>query len=330
MRLNLLGPMQLVNDSGSVIEVGPVKRRVVLAALGLEAGRVVPVGRLAELLWDGDPPASARTVMQGHVSALRRLLGSGLRLVTTEPGYLLAADSGTIDIQHFRELVEAATASDDDQAIRLLSTALALWRGPALADLAGHGLAPSLTASLEESRLDALAALADRLLRTGSGSYGVPALRAAVEAAPLHEPLVTALVLCLYQAGRQADALTTYHSARERLAEQLGVDPNPRLQAAYQTVLHNAPASPARLRRPTGPPAGPSSPAPYPAPLDRGDNLDSELASIPLNEHERSAFDHGQAALGHLLDRLSQDPPMVSRAESRRAGLLPAAPTDPP
>ena len=330
MRLNLLGPMQLVDDSGSVIEVGPVKRRVVLAALGLEAGRVVPVSRLADLLWDGCPPASARTVMQGHVSALRRLLGPGLQLVTREPGYLLAADSGTIDVHHFRELTEAAKASEDEEAIRLLSTALALWRGPALADLAGYGLAPSLIASLEESRLDALAALAERLLRTGSGSYGVPALRAAVEAAPLHEPLVTALVLCLYQAGRQADALAAYHAARERLAEQLGVDPSPQLQAAYQAVLHNTPASPASPRHPAAPAASTSGPAPYPAPLDRGGNLYSELASIPLNEHERSAFDHGQAALGHLLDRLSRDSPAVSRAESRPAGLLPAAQTDPP
>jgi len=301
MRLNLLGPTQLVDDSGSAVEVGPVKRRVVLAVLGLEAGRVVPVGRLAELLWAGDPPASARTVMQGHVSALRRLLGPGLRLVTREPGYLLAADRGAVDVQRFRDLIETAAVSEDDQAIRLLSTALALWRGPALADLTGHGLVTSLTASLEESRLDALAALAGRLLRTGSGSHGVPALRAAVEAAPLHEPLVAALVLCLYQAGRQADALAAYQSARERLAEQLGVDPSQELRAAYLTVLHNSPVSAPNARRAA--PARP--PASRPPPPESGGSLQRELASIPLNEHERSAFDHGQAALSHLLSRLS-------------------------
>jgi DNA-binding SARP family transcriptional activator len=181
MRLSLLGPVELVDDDGVVADIGSAKRRALLAVLGLELGQVVPSERLLEVLWDGEPPPQARTALHGHVSALRKLLGPGMRLVTRDPGYVLVAEP------------------------------------------AGRSLPEGLAADLEEMRREALAEFASRLL--GRGGEAVARLRAVVAADPLHEPLITAQVLCLNQSGRQADALGVYHAARRRLADELGIDP---------------------------------------------------------------------------------------------------------
>jgi DNA-binding SARP family transcriptional activator len=240
MRLSLLGPVELADDVGAPVGIGPAKRRILLAVLGLELNQVVPVERLLDLLWNGDPPPAARTALQGHVSALRKLLGPGMRLETREPGYLLAADPASVDVFRFRDLVAAAAAdgdADDSAAERKLVEALGLWRGAALADVLQHGMPEALTAGLTEMRLDALVALAERLLRAGRGAQAVARLRAALETAPLFEPLISSLVLCLHQADRQADALGVYHDARQRLAAELGVDPGAALREAYHSVL---------------------------------------------------------------------------------------------
>jgi len=238
MWLSLLGPVELIDDAGMPVAIGSAKQRMLLAVLGLELNQVVPVERLLDLLWDGDPPPTARAALQNHVSALRKLLGADLRLETREPGYVLAAPPASVDVFRFRDLVAAAAAEADHSAAEgLLVEALDLWRGAALADVALHGVPGGLTAGLEEMRLDAMAALARRLLLAGRGGEAVGRLRAALEGAPLFEPLISALVLCLHQAGRQADALGVYHAARQRLADELGVDPGTALREAYHSVL---------------------------------------------------------------------------------------------
>ncbi len=296
MRLSLLGPVELTDDAGASVDVGPGKRRAALAALGLELNQVVAVERLLDILWDGNPPPRARTALQGHVSALRKLLGPGLRLVTRDPGYALVADPAAVDVHRFRALVEEAAAADDRAAAQLLRAALRLWRGPALADLAGRGLRDAVVAPLEEMRRDALAAFAQRLLILGSGADAVAELRAAVEADPLHEPLIAALVLCLHQAGRQADALGAYHAARRRLADELGVDPGTALMGAYHTVLRGA--------RPPGddePPGEPTGPRPGPP----AELVPAQLPRVP------AGFVGRQAELAWLSGQLDGDRPVL-------------------
>src|SRR6266700_3898290 len=172
MRLNLLGPVELIDDAGTPVAIGSAKQRMLLAVLGLELNQVVPVERLLDLLWDNDPPPTARPALQGHVSALRKLHGSEIRLPTREPGYVLTASPTSVDLFRFRDLVAAAAAvgeADNPAAEDMLTEALDLWRGTALADVAHHGVPEGITAGLEEMRLDALAALAARLLLARRG-----------------------------------------------------------------------------------------------------------------------------------------------------------------
>src|SRR5712691_5807795 len=267
MRLNLLGPVELIDDAGTPVAIGSAKQRTLLAVLGLELNQVVPVERLLDLLWDSDPPPTARVALQGHVSALRKLLGPGMRLETREPGYVLSAPPASVDVFRFRDLVAAAAAAGGDGGVAaegMLAEALGLWRGAALADVAHHGVPEGLTADLEEMRLDAVAALAQRLLAAGRGGEAVGRLRAALEAAPLFEPLIAGLVLCLHQAGRQADALGVYHAARQQLAAELGVDPGVALREAYHSVLGGGgPQDPKRARvRAASARTGPQVPVP--------------------------------------------------------------------
>ena len=100
MRLSLLGPVELIDDAEAPVAIGSAKQRLLLAVLGLELNQVVPVERLLDLLWDRDPPPAARPALQGHVAALRKLLGPGMRLETREPGYVLAAEPASVDVFH--------------------------------------------------------------------------------------------------------------------------------------------------------------------------------------------------------------------------------------
>src|SRR5450756_632498 len=298
MRLSLLGPVQLTGCDGEVIEVGSVKRRIVLAALGLEAGRVVPVDRLLELAWDGTPPARARNALQGHISALRKLLAPDMRLITQAPGYLLAVQPGAVDVEVFRDhVIAAASDPQDATAADALQDALRLWCGPALCGPAQHTMVEPLAAALDEERRGALTALADRLLRCGRGHEAVPALRAAIAEAPLREPLIAALVRCLHQAGRQADALGDYHAARHRLADDLGIGPGAALQGAYQFVLHSDQMSsaPHSAVAPDSTAGAPRRRGPVPAQLPRA----------------RSGFAGRRAELAWLRKRLADDRPVI-------------------
>ncbi|GAA2785718.1 AfsR/SARP family transcriptional regulator [Saccharopolyspora taberi] len=248
-RIRLLGPVELLRADGTVAGLGAAKRRSVLAALALELNQVVSGDRLMDIVWDGNPPRSAKAALQGHIAQLRKDLGDGVELVTRSPGYQLVADRSLLDVTRFEDLLAEAANTSDAEAVELLNSALALRRGPAMSDVPAERLHREVSARLEESAVNAVQELGRRLLRLGRAAEAVDRLREAVALRPLREPLVEKLVLSLHQAGRQAEALDVYHETRARLADELGVDPGPGLLAALNTVLETEepPATPAAV-----------------------------------------------------------------------------------
>ena len=217
MRLRLLGPLELLDDAGIVVPIATPKRRGVLIALALELNRAVSVDRLLTSVWGSEPPRQARSALHGHIAQLRKALDGNLRLVTQAPGYMLAGAEELVDVAHFQKLLDRAAKVGAEEAVPLLSAALALWRGPTLAGLAGDEFLQH-AAALQEARLGALERLASALTEFGRAQSTIPALAQAVARHPLRESLVRVLMLALYQEGRQAEALAAYQRARERLA----------------------------------------------------------------------------------------------------------------
>ncbi|MFE2408550.1 BTAD domain-containing putative transcriptional regulator [Kitasatospora sp. NPDC059408] len=260
MRIRLLGPTELRAADGRTVPVAGAKRRAVLALLALELGRCVRIERFYGLLWDDEPPIQAKAALQGHIAALRKHLhGTPLTLHTQAPGYLLDGDRECVDIHRFTTLTtRAADEPDDEAAAALLGQALALWDGPALADLPATEQRHGLANQLDRAREQALHDWTERLLRTGRGAAALPSLERHLHTDWLQEPTVALLVRCLHQAGRPAEALRLYHRARAGLAAELGMWPGTALQAALAVVLaderatadtgtsENPPAAPAR------------------------------------------------------------------------------------
>ena len=239
MEYGVLGPLE-VRDGERLIALGSSQQRAVLAALLLEANRPVSLDRLVEALWGEQPPRSATAVVKNRVSQLRKLLAPA-ELRTEPSGYLLRVEPDQLDLHRFEQLAregrEALTIGRSAWAATLLTQALSLWRGPALADFAYEAFAQGEIARLEELRLGALENRLDADLACGRAAELVPELEALVEQHPLRERVRGQLVLALYRSGRQADALETYQAARQTLVEELGVDPSPELQALYKGVL---------------------------------------------------------------------------------------------
>ncbi|MFE1353676.1 BTAD domain-containing putative transcriptional regulator, partial [Kitasatospora phosalacinea] len=243
MKFRLLGAVAADGADGA-LHLGPEKRRSLLALLLLRRNRAVSVAQLTEALWADEPPANARTVVQSHVSRLRALLAAahadrhGVRLTTAGDAYALHLPEGLLDVEQFDALVAAARGERrSTEAVGTLERALGLWRGPALT---GTVTSPPLEAwrqTLEENRLAAVEALADHLQRLGEPARAAELLRAETVAHPLRESLVSALMLALFRAGRQSDAIDWYHRTRDALADRLGVDPGRALSAAYERIL---------------------------------------------------------------------------------------------
>ncbi|MET8864976.1 AfsR/SARP family transcriptional regulator [Nonomuraea sp. NPDC004580] len=239
MEFRLLGSID-AGVGGRRLELGPRKRRYVLAALLLDLNRPVPVERLIDAVWDGAPPDSARITVQGHVYRLRRAL-CGARLETTSSGYVLMADPDEVDALRFRRLVAAARGTDDAAGADLLEEALGLWRGPALGGPGGGKELEMAAIELEEARLAAVEDLARRLLRLGRPERAVAPLRSVVSGAPHRERLVSLLMTAFSRVGRQAEALELYERTRRWLADELGVDPTPELRDTFTALLSPQP-----------------------------------------------------------------------------------------
>jgi DNA-binding SARP family transcriptional activator len=239
----MLGPLEVVGDDGPIRLGGP-RQRATLAILLLSANRVVPVERLADELYAGRPPVSAVTQVQRQVSELRRALGSAEIIETRPPGYLLRLRDEALDLERFERLTaeaDRARGLDDARAAGLLREALALWRGPPLADLAYEPFARAAVERLEELRLAALEEQVEAELALGRHAALVPGLEALVAEQPLRERLRGQLMLALYRAGRQAEALEAYRATRQALVESFGLEPSEPLQTLERAILTHDP-----------------------------------------------------------------------------------------
>ena len=251
----MLGPLELRRD-GRSIELRGSKRRAVLATLVLHANEVVRTDRLIEELWGEDRPANAAAALHSHVSRLRKDLGGDV-LVTKPWGYVLRADPDAIDLCRFERLVaEARSLPAHERSTKLLE-ALALWRGPALADLAREPALQMEIARLEELRLSAVEQRIDAELDLGGHAELVRELEALVAEHPLRERLRGQLILALYRSGRQAEALETYRETRRVLVEELGIEPSPELRELERAILRQDPSLAS-----TAPPQGPNDTKP--------------------------------------------------------------------
>jgi predicted ATPase/DNA-binding SARP family transcriptional activator len=253
-RIAILGPLEVRAGSGLPVEVAGARLRRLLLRLALDPGRVVTSAQLVDAVWDDHPPAGAANALQTLVSRLRRLLPEVLE--SSPSGYRLAVDAEAVDAVRFEALALAGRrqlGGDPDRARDLLGEALALWRGPALADAATAAFAGPAVARLDGLRLQALEDRVEADLAAGATDRLVAELEELVAGHPLSERLGGQLVRALALRGAQADALGAYARLRARLADELGIDPSPELQAVHVAVLRGELAP----RAPAGPVAGP-------------------------------------------------------------------------
>jgi peptide/nickel transport system substrate-binding protein len=243
MQFALLGRVQLLQGDREVPVGGP-KPRALLAILLLNANEVVSRDRLIDGLWGETPPPSVAHTLDDNVSRLRRAVGPD-RIERRAPGYLISVEPGELDLDRFEQLFregrEALAAGDPAQAAAALGRALALWRGQALADLLFEPFAQDEGRRLDERRLLAREEWHDAQLALGQGAELIPELERLVAAHPLRERLVAQLMLALYRAARQREALTAYATVRQRLADEFGLAPGPLLEAQQRAILNHDP-----------------------------------------------------------------------------------------
>ncbi|MDF3297248.1 BTAD domain-containing putative transcriptional regulator [Streptomyces tropicalis] len=334
VRFSLLGPTQAFRPDGAPVPVGGARLRALLSVLALRAGRTVPVGLLVDEVWGDDPPADAAGALQALVGRLRRALGADT-VASADGGYRLTAAPDDVDLTRFDRLTAeglgALADGDPAKAAAVLDDALALWRGPALADL------PDRTAEAarwETRRLDALRGRHAAALGLGHAGQSLPELAALCDGHPLDEPLQALRLRALRDAGRPAQALAAYEDVRRLLADRLGSDPGPELRALHAELLARAPReAPREARRaplPQAPPAPPRPPGNLPARLTSFVGREQELAAVGADlAHARLVTLLGPGGAGKT--RLSQEAAEAVRADFRDGvWLAELAPVDDP
>jgi len=265
MDYRILGRLE-VYDGGREVALGGEKPRALLAILLLHRNESVSADRLIDELWGESPPASATRTLQAYVSRLRKALnGNGAAsaaagsVVTQGHGYVLRVGPGELDLERFSELAErgrvALAAGEPGGAVELLREALALWRGPPLADFAYEPFAQAAIAQLEERRLAAMEERVEADLALGRSRELVGELRDLVARHPLRERLRGQLMLALYRSGRQAEALEVYQEFRRRLSEELGSSP---ARGSSSASWRSSPASPRSIWTPGARPPPPA------------------------------------------------------------------------
>ncbi|WP_285730604.1 BTAD domain-containing putative transcriptional regulator [Nocardiopsis sp. ATB16-24] len=243
MRFGVLGSLTVWDSNGSQVPITETKVRAILANLLVHHGHPVSADQLIEDLWEGHPPGRPLNTLQTKISQLRRALGAE-RVLRSSAGYRIRLDDGELDAARFRRDVEAASRTEDpDTRGRLLAGALGLWRGPAFSDFADAAFVRAEAVRLEELRVEATERLAEARIATGEGAEAVAGLREVVEEHPLRERLHGLYMLALFRAGRQGDALRTFHDLRTRLRDQLGVEPDPAISGLYTSILRQEPES---------------------------------------------------------------------------------------
>ncbi|WP_399091836.1 AfsR/SARP family transcriptional regulator [Streptomyces sp. BBFR2] len=298
VRYGILGTTQALRADGTAVPLGGARLRALLAALALRPGRALPTDALIADIWGMDPPADAHGALQALVGRLRRALGHAA-VVSADGGYRLCAAPDAVDLPRFERLAAdgaaALTAGDPHRAAALLDEALALWRGPALADLPA---ARADAVRAERRRLDARRVRHAADLALGRAEEALPGLDALCRDHPLDEPLQALRLRALRAAGRPAQALAAYEEIRVHLADRLGADPGPELRVLHAELLDPVagegnrpePAPGAAVRNGAGPAPGtpaartgpvPVPPEPGPAPVPDADGNAPEPGDMP-------------------------------------------------
>jgi Predicted ATPase len=241
MRVHLLGGLEVLDDDGHDVVVAGPKLRALLALLALAPGRAVPTDQLVDALWGEDPPAAVRNGLQGLASKLRRTLGSTDLVAMRGGGYALELSVDAIDVHRHDQLVAAARAAvaagDLNQAGALLAEADSLWRGDPLADFTYEDFAAGTITRLSELRLTLIEERLDIELQLGRHQEAIAQLEEFVATHPLRERLRGLLMIALYRAGRQADALRVFQEGRRFLGEELGLEPGHELRELEAAIL---------------------------------------------------------------------------------------------
>ncbi len=242
MWVGVLGPLSIQCD-GEQIAVQATRQRTVLAVLLVRANRVVPADELAETVWDGSPPPTARVTLRGYIRRLRSLLGPavGARIVTRPAGYMAEFGAEELDLLQFAALCQrgesALRTGAWDQCSALLGEALGMWRGTPLSDIPCQRLQHDEVPHLDEIRLQAAEWWAEAKLQLGQHEQLVLQLRKLVAEQPIRERFHAQLMTALSRCGRQGEALTAYRQARRILVNELGVEPGVELQALHTRIL---------------------------------------------------------------------------------------------
>ncbi|WP_281689393.1 BTAD domain-containing putative transcriptional regulator [Pseudonocardia thermophila] len=325
---------------GEPVPLGGPRQRGVLALLVAARGQVVPVDRMAEDLWRGEPPSRALASLQAYVSNLRRLLEPGRPprtparlLMSAAPGYALRLPAEAVDAWRFEELLDQArTLADPRDARARLDEALALWRGPAFAEVADEPWAAAEVARLHELRLVARELHVAAGLRLGDPAAVVPAAEGLTRDEPLREEGWRLHALALWNSGRQADALAALRRARATLADELGLDPGPDLVALEEAILtQRTDVLRAAVPAPVSAPAPPRQPPPTFVGRERELATLVTAAGEAATDGARIALVTGEAGLGkstlldHLSTRLEQDGWLVTTGRCSEVDSAPPA-----
>jgi predicted ATPase/DNA-binding SARP family transcriptional activator len=257
VRFGVLGPLEVWTDAGVPVVVPGAMVRALLADLLVHRGNLVTADRLIEDLWGADAPRKPLGALQVKVSQLRRALddaepGARGLVVSRGPGYVLDVAASAVDAGRFADLVAAARGTDRPAAVaEHLAEALALWRGPAFADVADEDFAVPAIAELEELRMGAVEQQAEARLELGEVDAVIGELNTLLDQHPLREKLQATRLRALYRAGRQAEALQRYDELRVRFRDELGLDPSPELVELHRAILTQEPALDAPARTAT-------------------------------------------------------------------------------
>jgi DNA-binding SARP family transcriptional activator len=247
MRFAVLGPVGVVEGDAEIPLSSPV-HRVLVAMLLLHANKVVSANVLAAAIWDGAPPATARTSLQNHVMRLRRTLGAaaGGRLITRTPGYLMEVRDGELDLNKFTRLRDsgrmAARRGAWHDAARLLQAALGQWTGELFANVRTSDPLAGEAQRLTELRLQTVELRIEAELRCGHHSDVIGELYSLVSLHPLREHFRELLMMALYRDGRPAEALAVYQDIRRTLVDELGIEPTSQIQRLHEQILADDPA----------------------------------------------------------------------------------------
>jgi DNA-binding SARP family transcriptional activator len=339
----ILGPLEVSHDGRSVPVTG-ARQRELLALLLLDAGHVVSSDRLMEELWGADQPAAGSTALRVRVSQLRKALGADV-LVTRPPGYALLVPRDGLDLWRFERGLyegERALATDPQRALDALTQALSEWRGRPLVDVAYAPFSQAAVVRLEELRASALELRIEAELTLGHHVRLIGELQALTSENPLRERLWAQLMTALYRDGRQADALAAYRNARERLVEEIGIEPGPELRSLESRILAQD-ADLTQRREPTARPAravlavcaGTSAPAAMAERLAAESLVDAVAVALVRTADELDAATSGlrAAAPSARVAAFTTDDPVadtVRLAAEQDAAILLLSLVDPP